>query len=151
MTAIIELLASCEETVSQLYREYSKKFPELKDFWLDLAGDEIEHARLIRRLGLNIPVGNASFDEGAIKISSVHLFHDYLSEQIRLTEKEPMPLVKALSIALNIEKSILEAKYFEHFRGYTDETKDCIHRLIEENNHHRDKVQKHWEEYRKYS
>lgn len=47
---IIELLAEHEKEISRLYQEYTRKFPEQKDFWSKIAREEIEHASWIFKL-----------------------------------------------------------------------------------------------------
>jgi len=40
---VIKLLAEHEKAISQLYKEYARKFPGKKDFWSKIAEEEIEH------------------------------------------------------------------------------------------------------------
>ena len=41
---ILELLTEHEKAISQLYKEYARKFTKQKDFWSKIASEEIEHA-----------------------------------------------------------------------------------------------------------
>jgi len=151
MSGIITQLAECEDMVGRIYAAYAKHFPDLEDFWLDLSRDEMEHGRLVRFLGDGIASGITSFTAVEIKPQSVQMFFSYLHSQAARAETETMTLVAALSIALNIEKSILEADYFTYFKGSSIMTANAIRQLLEETKRHRDAVQKKWEEHRRYS
>lgn len=41
---IITLFHDYEDYLRQLYEEFSKQFPEKREFWLDIASDEARHA-----------------------------------------------------------------------------------------------------------
>jgi hypothetical protein len=59
-----------------------------------------------------------------------------------------MPLITALSIALNIEQSMIERKFFETFDTDSAELKHVLHDLTASTNEHIKRVEKCWAEHR---
>ena len=55
------MLARNEEAIGQLYRAYANKYPQYKDFWFNLATEEIEHANWIRQLNTKISEGSLRY------------------------------------------------------------------------------------------
>ncbi len=151
MTNIILQLAECEEMVARIYAAYAQRFPDLADFWSSLSSDEIEHGRLVRFLGEGVASGTVSFSAFEIKPQSVQMFYSYLHSQAGRAETESITVVAALTIALNIEKSILEADYFRHIKGSTIMNTNAIRQLLTDTKRHRDVVQRKWEEHRRFS
>lgn len=111
---IIEALAKNEELVSQLYELYSKKFIEYKDFWGQLAKEEIGHAVLIRELYSEVGDGRLYFSE-KFSLSAIETFSNYLKDLITQAEVKNESLITAASLSLDIERALIENKYFEFF------------------------------------
>jgi len=68
---VIELLAEHEKAISQLYKEYARKFPKQKDFWSKIADEEIEHASWILKLRSQAEKGSLYFKEGRFKTEAI--------------------------------------------------------------------------------
>lgn len=151
MTTIVMQLAECEEMIARIYAAYAKRLPELTDFWSGLSRDELEHARLVRFLADGITTGTVSFNLSDIRPQSIQMFYSYLHSQAVRAESELMAPIATLSIALNIEKSILEADYFRQFKGSSIMAASALRQLQEDTRRHRDELQKKWEEHRRYS
>lgn len=56
--SIVEMLASHELALKQLYQTYTQRFPSFKDFWLQLAADEQRHANWLGSLLATIGPSN---------------------------------------------------------------------------------------------
>ena len=70
----LEIMAEHEKTISQLFREYARKFPMQKDFWSKIASEEIEHAKWLSRLRSQIKEGLLYFKERRFKRSGYRNF-----------------------------------------------------------------------------
>jgi pyrroloquinoline quinone (PQQ) biosynthesis protein C len=110
-TDIIELLAIHEEKISQLYKTYADKFPDYKDFWNSLSEEEKDHAKLIRELKAKIQERTVTYDRERLRISIIQRSMDYLEDQLNRAQKKEMTLINALSIALDLEKSIIDERF----------------------------------------
>ncbi len=79
---VIEMLARNEEALSRLYRAYADKFPDYKDFWSDLADEEIEHSNWLRGLSPKIQEDSIYFNEGRFKPGAIQTFLNYLEREL---------------------------------------------------------------------
>ena len=141
---VIEILAKHEEAAGQLYEEYAQRFPDYKDFWSTLTGDEMEHAVWIRGLHSQIEEGSVYFKEGRFKMEAIKNSLDYLKGRLTEAQKEEISLIKALSIARDIEKALIEKKFFEVFEGDSVELKEVLLNLEAATKEHMDRIEKVW-------
>ena len=79
---VIKLLAEHEKAISQLYKEYARKFSEQKDFWSKIAAEEIEHASWIFKLRSQAEKGSLYFKEGRFKTEAIITSLEYIKNQI---------------------------------------------------------------------
>jgi hypothetical protein len=120
--SLIDLFEDNELNVSRLYRVYSKRFPADEPFWKRLSAEEITHAGQIRTLrtlsGLKLVENN--FTRGI-----VNYVIDFVKKEIEKAEVGAISDIEAVNVALRIEQSILEKKYFDFFQD-TDKTLDEV-------------------------
>ena len=111
---IIDLMAQNETVLSDLYKNFSEKYPETAEFWLNLANDELTHGRWLKSLIPEINRGNLSFQESRFNQKMVFDFLQGVRESLKKAERqERMPLLEALALSLAIEKSMLEKDFFK--------------------------------------
>ena len=143
---ILEALREHELALAHLYGVYAEVFHEWKDFWLGLANDEHEHAEWIEALGAEVANGVESFVTVRFRVQAVEQSIGYV-RQLAVTASEPdFILINALSIALQLERGLLERKYFEVFGGDSAETKKALTMLAEGTRSHYEKLHKLWKE-----
>lgn len=109
----IELMAKNEEAVAALYKSYSIKFPYYKNFWINLSKDEITHANWIRLFLDKFKNEELKFNKNRFNKGAVKLFLSYLKNEKEKAEKGNINTIGALSVALDIEKSLIEKNFFE--------------------------------------
>jgi rubrerythrin len=143
------LLAIHEETISLLYYAYSEKFPEHKAFWSALAADEAEHAGLVRQLSSE--KRSVDYDAKKLNTAAIEISIDYLNDQIANIQKHEILFINALSIAVNFERSIMDGKIYEAFKGRSISTKNILQKLTDGIKKHVDKIEKIWTNNRKFS
>ena len=137
---VIELLSKNEETISQLYTAYAEKFPDYRDLWSDLAGQEKEHSRWIDDLCSKIKNGGIYCNAARFNSEAVKSSIKYINEQLNIAKTTDISLRNALGIALDLENSLIEKKYFEVFEGDSAELKQTLLNLAEATNRHRIKI-----------
>lgn len=136
---MIELLAENEELISELYRAYSEKFPDYRDFWREIAEEEKKHSRWMRSLqGYTDDI--LSFDEGRIKPELMRISLTYLEKKIKEAETEEMTIADALTIALELETNMIERNYFKLFHGDSDELRSIFQNLESDTQQHTNRV-----------
>lgn len=145
---VIEMLARNEEIVSQLYKAYAEKFPDHKDFWSQLAEEEIDHADWIHKLHFQIEEGSVYFNEDRFKMEAIQSFLDYLNDCLVKAQKEETSLINALSIAWDLENGLIEKKFFEVFEGDSAKLKHVLIDLADSTKDHRDRVKRALDENR---
>jgi len=143
---ILDALKEHELAIAGLYEVYAEVFHQWKDFWLGLANDEHEHAEWIEALSAEVASGAESFVAGRFRVQAIEHSIGYV-RQLAATASEPdFILINALSIALQLERGLLERKYFEVFAGDSAETKKALGLLVEGTRTHYEKLHKLWKE-----
>jgi len=141
---VIEAMAKNEEAVSRLYQAYAGKFPPQKAFWSALAADETSHAGWLRGLLAKMREGSLSINRDRFKLQPVRGFSGYLERELATASEPGMSPINALSVALYIEESIIEQRYFEVFTADAPELKRILADLAGATNGHLEKVREEW-------
>jgi rubrerythrin len=144
VTEVIEAMAKNEEAVSRLYQAYADKFPAQKAFWASLAADEISHAGWIRGLQAKMREGSLTVNRDRFKIQPVRGLSAYLERELTSAREPGMSPINALSVALYIEESMIEQRYFEVFAPDAPELKRVLSDLATATRSHLDKVRDEW-------
>jgi rubrerythrin len=139
---VIEMLARHEEAMSRLYSAYLKMFPDHETLWFDLSQEEQEHAKWLRDLIPQIKTGTVYFSEKRFRREAIQTSLDYVEGHVAKAQKEKIAAKEALSTALDIEKAIIESRYFEVIQGDSGKLKQTFEDLLASTKAHRDKVQK---------
>ena len=146
---ILQMLAANEEAVGKLYETYANKIPEHEEFWFGLAMEEADHANWLLDLITKVNKGSASVYESLFKTEDIQDFHNYLTEQLDRAKQERISFVEALAIALNIEKSLIERKYFQIFEGGSEEYWHVLEYLASATENHIKVIQKQLDKQKK--
>ena len=147
----IELLVEHEEAIGRLYKAYGERFPEFKTFWSTLSFEEEDHAKKIRELIAERKLGNVTFDSTTYDAKSVATSMNYVVGQLNRLDTEDVSLVRAFSIALDIEKAIIDGKVFEAFKGHTQKTREIIRDLAKSVTDHYQVIEQTWSEHRRHT
>ncbi len=145
---LVEMLARNEEAVAGLYRAYASQFSKHRDFWTHLAGEEMGHAKLIRKLAAEVNKGSLRINESRFNKQALQTYLNYLKGELEKAQEPGLPLVYALSTTLYIEKSLIEARYIEVFEGDSEDSKKVLRHLDTDEKKHLDKVRRMVAEHR---
>ena len=145
---LIEFLIRNEECISELYLAYADKYKESSAFWSGLAMEEKGHADCIRELAGKVEEGTVHIEPGRFNKEAIENFTKYVRGEIERSRKEQMPLITALSIALSIEQSMIEKRFFEIFDTDSAELKHVLHDLTASTEEHIKRVEECWAEHR---
>lgn len=113
----VELLAQCEDKIGELYQHYAGLFPEEEEFWAKLARDEVGHARWVRALLPPVQRGQVTFREDRLGSQGFLLFYDYLVLRLREVQAHPISLIAALTVAVDIENTLVEKSFYDVFQS----------------------------------
>lgn len=141
---ILELMAQNEAAVAQLYAHYAQHFPQLNDFWTKLSKEEVEHAKIIRGLIPHVQQKTVFFNQDRFPRAAIESTLKYVSQEVARLKREKIPLMKALSIAFQIESSLIEKKYFGVFEGDNFKLKTLLNELRLATKRHVEMVETQW-------
>lgn len=145
---IVGLMAKNEVKLSELYAKFGHAFASRKEFWDEIAREEVSHGAWINTLKNRVEEGNVTFAHDRFNIDLVNDFYKHVQQQ-ELKVNEGMPLVEALEAAKNIEQTLLEKKFFEVFHGDAPELETLLLALEYSTKNHREIITKAWEEEKK--
>jgi rubrerythrin len=146
---IFALLKQHEVAISELYSAYAERFPYRKQFWLQLADEEMEHADVVDLLQAKIEENEAIYSQDKIRTGAIRSSIDYIE---RLTEEARVGLlrmVNALSIALDLEEAVIEKKFFQVVEGDTVDIKRMLQELQDKDQDHANRIHEELNKHRK--
>jgi len=135
----LELLARHEEAIGELYFEYSKRFPEQKDFWLRLSREERKNAEQIRSLYPKVGDGTIRIGPDRFKAPVIEDAIKRIRTWTTDARSVDPDMGDALSNALTIEVALIDRNYRLE-ESDSQEMKSTFTALIECSRMHRRKV-----------
>jgi rubrerythrin len=112
---ILMLAHDVEKTLSEIYTLFAGHFPEHRDLWDVLIREEHEHADAVRKLYQLTYEDKSTFDEGKIKVEGIQSIIDYLEGIREAARQGKFAATRALAIACDIERSLIERDFYSHF------------------------------------
>jgi rubrerythrin len=130
-----------EGALARMYRYFAKAFPTHAAFWLEIARQEMKHARWIMAL-------QHRPDENTVSLSGVQFNPHLIQESIAKVERTThacltgkLTLRQALETALEFEHGVIESNCFKVFK-FKGERGLAIQRMLEqETDDHRQRIQ----------
>lgn len=113
---LIELLKKYELSIAALYDTFGNLFPESKKAWQAFADEERLHAKWIDVLHSHLNDETVSFKQTHMTIQSTTIAIEYIKRQIESIRENPIDLGRALIMAADIEKSLMESTFFRVFK-----------------------------------
>ncbi len=141
---VIEAMAKNEEAISRLYQAYADRLPAQKAFWSSLAADETSHANWIRGLQAKMKEGSLTVNRDRFKVQPVRGFSAYLERELTTAQEPGMSPINALSVALYVEESMIEQRFFEVLVADAPELKRVLADLATATKSHLEKVRDEW-------
>lgn len=123
---LIELYIEQELLVASLYMRFSERYAVHKDFWIKMASEEREHAEWIKHLLDSVEMDKVFFSEGKTRTYTVSTSIAYIKGLISEFDKKAFEIPKAASIALDLERSLLEKNVFKCFDSDSSEVKRIL-------------------------
>ncbi len=123
---IVDLLIKYELEMAKLYAVCAKSFPELESFWKELSLEEIKHASNIRELMKEADNKKMSLNESRFNIRPLEISIEHAIDITRRVNEKDLDLLGILSLAYDIESSLIESKYYEIF---ADKSRNFNNRL----------------------
>lgn len=138
---IIDLLYKQELLLARLYKIFADQLPDHKDFWQDLAKDELQHAEWIKKFHQAEKEDLLAFSEGKIKTYTMNAFIENLEKIIRRAENREITLKMAISYTVDFERSLIEKNVFSHFKIIDEKLQGIMVKLESETRKHLKKTE----------
>lgn len=122
----IDIMIRHENEMNELYTAYAKKFPEARAFWEEIAMEEEAHAATVEQIGRSIEGGLAFFEKDRFKTPAIALSLVYINDKIKEAKNKEITLFHALTVALDIERSLIENAYFQ----LADEDSESLRHIL---------------------
>jgi rubrerythrin len=139
------LLIEHEKAIGRLYAAYARRFPRDREFWLELSQEERQHARWVESLRLRVEEDPSSLVVARFPTGAIELSLAYVNRLIENADASHLARTNALSIALDLERSLLEHRYFEVFKSDDPQIQRILQRLRQDTQSHLQRVQHLWE------
>lgn len=139
-TKIIELLIECELTISNLYEVCAKSFPKLESFWMELSIEEIKHASILKEVASKVDNKTVFLKEKRFHPRPVEISIEYAQDITKRVAEGNLDLLGTLSLAYDIESSVIESQYYQVFAGKSAEFNKYLKQVRDESNGHRRRI-----------
>jgi hypothetical protein len=143
---IVDVLILHEESVAALYAAFADALPCMKDFWSILNMEEKAHAEVLRMLAGRMGQDGVTLSHRKFSVPAVQTSIDYLRKQTSMVRSEIMTSARALSLALDLERSGLESEYFEVFESDSKEINKEFAALIAHEKSHYQLIKERFEQ-----
>ncbi len=140
---IIDLFIEQELLVAKIYKLFSGMFPNDHLFWDEISADEVLHAGWLEQLRESTIKGTVRFHEADTRLYTINNFIGYLKKTYSKAKIGKITRDKALSISLDMEKSLLEKNVFDSFSGDSAEVKRTMSMLSGATAEHRHRVEEY--------
>jgi len=131
--------------MGDLYRLYAAKLPDSASLFESLAAAERDHARSLADFAEGVKTGLVHINPERFSAEAVLSSLDYIKERMAEANSSEVPLVEALSVALDLEEALIEKRYYEVAEGDAAEVKSVLQRLCQETAAHVAQVRRAWE------
>jgi len=133
---IADMLMEYELLIAKLYSACAEKFSELQVFWEDLAKEEVGHANTIKDILVQVDGRSVALNQRRFNIRPLEISMEHVKEITDRVTGNDIDLLGALSLALDIEQSTIESKYYEIFTGRSREFNVRMKQVRDESRKH---------------
>lgn len=137
---IVNMLIEYELLLAKLYGACSEHFPEITEFWKGLVREETGHADTLRDVLSQVDGREVSLNQKRFNIRPLEISMDHVREIIERVTDDDIDLIGILSLALDIEQSTIESKFYEVFAGRSREFNDKMKMVRDESRRHAIKI-----------
>ncbi len=140
----LHLMTELEEAMAAFYRTCAQVRGEASEPWLDLAQEERCHAEYVTRMASLIAECPDRFERRRnLNPAAIRTFLDYVestTERLRRRELPATDLTRLLSMAYDMEQSILESKFGEIVRSTDTKFQALMREIMADTAAHRERL-----------
>ncbi len=140
---IVRYLSMQEETIAALYTAFGVALPDMQRFWQDLFVQEKAHAEVVGKLANLCDSNNVYFNVSKFNIEAIKTHIAYMQKLTKEVRSCGITPVRALSLAADIENSLLEAEYFQIIQSDRPAILAEIREIQQQTEHHKAMIRLH--------
>ena len=144
----LQMLIDHEMAISNLYTTYAERFPDHRDYWLLLSSEEKDHAEAIRKILEIADRSQSGLKTSGFRPAAVNTSIAYLGDLTKIANTTPIPIGDALSTALDLEKAMIERKFFAIFDTPEPMAQEVLMLLTQGTEKHVASIEHEWQRYR---
>ncbi len=144
----LQMLIDYELVIADLYAAYAERFPDHHDYWLLLSSEEKDHAEAIGKMLEIADQSQSGLKTAGFKPAAVNTSIAYLSDLTKIARTTPIPIGDALSAALDLEKAMIERKFFGIFDTPAPLAQEVLLLLTQGTEKHVASIEHEWQKYR---
>jgi virulence-associated protein VapD len=110
---ILTMLSKQEESIAALYSAFAQALPKMKTFWSSLVIQEKAHGEVLREIGKLQESGKVYLNKSMFNAVAIQTNIDSMTKQIARVSAEGITAIRSLSLASDIEHSLIEEGYFK--------------------------------------
>lgn len=144
---IMAMMADLELKISEFYRECGDFWKQEKDFWASLEKDELSHAQLVQKMADILLARPERFEENRpFNPASITVALAGIQNNLQKLREGQLQGLGLLSIAQDMEKSLLETKPGEILKTKDMEYQNLLRTIESQTHTHRRKLAQKIEE-----
>jgi 1,2-phenylacetyl-CoA epoxidase catalytic subunit len=138
---ILDFLRDIELVVAELYRRFSYSFVQDRVIWEDLSRDEEGHAAMVGELKSALLKNGFPFEVGKINLAVLNTYRQGIEDHLGRLQRGELGRQKALFIARDFERTLVEHRFYESVRSHNPEYKAIQQKIQKETEHHLQKLE----------
>jgi rubrerythrin len=115
---LIDQLAHFEASISELYGEYGRLFPDRADFWQELAREEKKHEWFLQSMHTLLDKRDVFYNLDAFDVKTVGVRLAEVHAELATAKKGLISPLYSLETAMCIEKSIIDGHFYDVAKSY---------------------------------
>ncbi len=138
---ILDFLRDIELVVAELYRRFARFFSEDRVIWEDLTQDEENHAHMARELKNALLKNGSPLEVGKINLTALQTYRRGIEDQIGRLKRGELGRQKALFIARDFERTLVEHRFYESVKSDNPEYRAIQAKIQKETELHLQKLE----------
>lgn len=142
---VLDILGVMEETekaIADLYGRFGRTWPDEETLWLNMAGEEVGHVEIIGRLKALIAAAPDNFQlNRPFNVTALRTFLEGIERQKERLEKGLLTPERALTVARDLEASLIEKAYHEIVKTKDLTYLNLVRQIVAETYRHRSAIE----------
>jgi rubrerythrin len=133
----IDMLIRHETAIKQLYELFADVFPEHRAFWQGMVEEEQKHSDSLQGISSKESLKKWFMNDSQFQQLALSGSIEYIERQIERVKKANIGLMEALSIASDLEESLIEKQFIRLNISGPEEIKKVMKGLVADTQRHR--------------